>query len=194
VRTMANGMQDEIDRELDAALTKYAAEPRTGLEERVLANLRTERARVPARARWHWSLTAAATAIVIVALTLALRSGRTPHPVVANHPSSITPGPALSPAQIVSNPRPARRVKPRRSHPLVATAGRAELGPPKLDQFPSPQPLNEQERALARYVSEFPQEATLIARAQEEYEKEIQQKMKDTHSETESSNADQQER
>ena len=189
MRVMANGKQDEIDRELDAALTKYATEPRTGLEERVLANLRTERARVPARTRWHWSLTAAATAIVIVALTLALRSGRTPHPVVAN-----TPGPALSPAQIVSNPRPSRRVKPRRSHPLVATTGHAELGPPKLDQFPSPQPLNEQERALARYVSEFPQEATLIARAQEEYEKEIQEKMKDAYSETEFSNADQQER
>src|ERR1035438_9480363 len=123
---MANGKQDEIDRELNAALTKYAAEPRTGLEERVLANLHTERARVPAGTRWHWSLTAAATAIVIVALTLALRSGRTPHPAVANHPSSTTPGPALSPAQIVSNPPPSRRVKPRRSHPAVATAGPAE--------------------------------------------------------------------
>ena len=45
---MTNRKQDEFDRMLDAALAKYAAvEPRTGLEERVLANLRAEQARVP---------------------------------------------------------------------------------------------------------------------------------------------------
>jgi hypothetical protein len=41
---MTNGKPDEFDRMLDAALAKYAAvEPRTGLEERVLANLRPSR-------------------------------------------------------------------------------------------------------------------------------------------------------
>jgi len=71
---------------------------------------------------------------------------------------------------------------------VVATAA------PKLDQFPSPRPLSEQELALARYVNEFPQEAMLIARAQEEYEKEIQREMKVERSETEGHGSDQQER
>ena len=49
---MANEKQDELDRMLDATLAKYAAaEPRAGFEERVLANLRAERARVPDRGR-----------------------------------------------------------------------------------------------------------------------------------------------
>lgn len=192
---MANEKQDEVDRVLDAALAKYAAaEPMAGLEQRVLATLRAERAQIPDRAWWRWSIAGALAAAVILALTLALRSGRTPHPVVANHPASTTPstalGPSLSPTQIVSNPRSARSLKSRRSYPLVATAGHGEMDSPRLDQFPSPQPLNEQERALARYVSDFPQEATLVARAQDEYEKEIQQKMKDAHSETEFSNSD----
>lgn len=81
-----------------------------------------------------------------------------------------------------------RQATHRARHKVVEPAG------PKLDQFPSRQQLSEQELALAKYVSEFPQEATLIARAQEEYEKEIQEKMKDANSETQFSNSDQQER
>jgi hypothetical protein len=33
-------------------------------------------------------------------------------------------------------------------------------------QFPSPAPLSEQERMLAGYVQQFPQQAVLMARAQ----------------------------
>jgi len=40
-----------IDRELDTALAKYAAvEPRAGLNDRILANLKAERAQAAARA------------------------------------------------------------------------------------------------------------------------------------------------
>jgi prefoldin subunit 5 len=37
-----------------------------------------------------------------------------------------------------------------------------------LEQFPSPQPLSEQEQMLARYVEELPSEAKQIAQAQTE--------------------------
>jgi hypothetical protein len=37
---------------------------------------------------------------------------------------------------------------------------------PRLEQFPSPEPLSEQEEFLARYVEQFPHEAVLVARAQ----------------------------
>ena len=46
---------------------------------------------------------------------------------------------------------------------------------PRLDQFPSPRALSEQEKLLVRYVHEFPEEAVLIAQAQAESEKEIEQ-------------------
>jgi hypothetical protein len=39
---------------------------------------------------------------------------------------------------------------------------------PRLEQFPSPRPLSEQEEMLARYVQEETQEAKLVAKAQTE--------------------------
>ncbi len=190
---------DDLDRALDSALAKYAAvEPRAGLEDRVLANLRAERAQAPDRAWWRWSVAAALAAVVIVAVALAWRSGQPLHPTVANHSSPAFPTSKEPTTQFASNaaggtaPPQVRRSLPgivhHRRATVVAAAG------PKLDQFPSPRPLSEQELALARYVSEFPQEARLIARAQEEYEKETQREMKDERSETEGHGSDQQER
>jgi len=43
-----------------------------------------------------------------------------------------------------------------------------DVNSPKLEQFPSPQPLSEQERILANYVGKYPEHATLIARARSE--------------------------
>jgi hypothetical protein len=193
-----NGKQDELDQLLDAALAKYAtAEPSAGLEERVLANLRAERAWVPDRRWWRWSV-AAVAAIAIVVIAFALKSGRPSHPQVANHiPTMRTLG--------QSNPRVGPEVgeTDAHAHALGPATRRAShrvpkediaAANPKLDQFPSRQQLSEEELALARYVSQFPEEATLIARAQEEHEKEIQQMMKEAHSETESYDSDQQER
>jgi len=197
---MADMKQDELDRVLYAALAKYAAaQPRQGLEERVLANLRAERAQVANRAWWRWGVMALTAAIVIVAIAFAWRSGERPHPPVADHLPIRTPS-VEQPGSRVAAKTGANNVHPQASGPATRQATHrarhkvAEPGNPKLDQFPSRQQLSEQELALARYVSEFPQEATLIARAQEEYEKDIQEKMKDAHSETEFSNSDQQER
>jgi hypothetical protein len=174
---------------LDTALAKYAtAEPRTGLADRVLANLPAEHTRTPAPSWWRWSVPAA-LAVVIVAVALALRSGRSSLPVVTDHSTAQMQGTQEPAKQLVSNrerggvrsadPGPARNKTGHHSHPPVEIAL-----PPKLDQFPSPQPLSEQEIALARYAHQFPQEATLVALAQVEYENEIQQQMKDARPET----------
>jgi hypothetical protein len=166
---MANQKQDELDRILDAALAKYAAvEPRTGLEERVLSTLRAEHARVPDRAWLRWSLLAAVAVMVIVVATLAWRSGGASHPVVANHPSSATEGRAEPTAQIVLSQTPVQKAKVRRSHALVVSRSQPNIRPPKLEQFPSPQPLSEQEKLLLAYVAEDPERAVLIARARNE--------------------------
>jgi hypothetical protein len=170
---MANEKQDELDRILDAALEKYAAAvPRRGLEDRVLANLRAERVRVPEQAWWRWGAIAALAAMVIVTATLAWRSGKPSHPV-AHHPAGTVQGPAAPATPLVSN-RDGNRTGSRERRPMHETAGR-HIHPsvaialnPRLDQFPSPQPLSEQEKFLQNYIAEYPEKAVLIARARSE--------------------------
>ena len=190
-----NASRDEFDRLLDSALGKYAAvEPRAGLEERVLANLRAESNQRSSQAWWGWAL-AAALAVIAIAVGLEWRSSRAAHPVIASHPPITTQTPfdlgrgatTQASAEIAgSKHAPTRRSR------AVRTPQAAVL--PKLDRFPSPEPLSAQELALARYVSQFPQEATLIAQAQEEFQKEIQQKIDEVRSDAEGSGSDQQER
>jgi hypothetical protein len=178
---MADRKRDELDSTLDAALAKYAAvEPRAGLEGRVLANLRAGGGRAAQRWWWRWSVASAAvaiTAVLIVATTLAWRSGKPSPPALANH-SSTMPHAAKHPTTpVVANgrenqvrgnrARPQQRVATRRTtahrpQSIVASA------PPKLDRFPSPQPLSEQEKILASYVEKYPEEAVLLARARTE--------------------------
>jgi hypothetical protein len=173
---MANQKQDELDRMLDAALTKYAAvEPRTGLEERVLATLRAAHAHVSDRAWWRWGAIAAVVAVFLVTLALTRRSDKQPHPVVANRPGVATQPPKERTMQTVSNAQ-SSGVRPVRIRPDAARKVAAPLAPPtlaiarppKLDQFPSPQPLSEQERILQSYVAENPEQAVLLARARTE--------------------------
>jgi hypothetical protein len=168
---MADRKQDELDRVLDKALAKYAAtEPRAGLEERVLAAVRAERARVPDRTWWRWSVMAALAAMVIVAVTLAWKSDRPPHPVVANHPATATPA-AKAPATQAGSKGKANPVHFRERIRTAARRPRSGVvmaGNPKLDQFPSPRPLSEQEKLLQSYVAEYPERAVLIARARTE--------------------------
>jgi hypothetical protein len=161
---MADETHDELDRVLDAALAKYAAvEPRTGLEARVLANLRTERAKSVDRAWWRWALAGALAAVVVVAVALAWRSDRPSHTVVANHSPVTTQAPTRSGTQAASNRGAIRRATVHRPQPKVVMAVN-----PKLSQFPSPQPLSEQERLLEKYVAEYPEQAVLLARARGE--------------------------
>jgi len=190
-------VDDNLDRALDAALAKYSAiEPRAGLEERVLANLRMEQSCGAAHGWWRWTLAAALAAAVVVAVALGWRSSRPTRPVIANHPQTATQGPREPERQAVNQDgkavhSPHHVAIPRTvMHPSKALAATN----PKLDQFPSAQPLSEQERALARYVRDFPQEAGLVARMQEESQREIQQRMTEAHSESRSSDSDQKER
>jgi hypothetical protein len=196
---MSNKKHDELDRMLDAALAKYAtAEPRPGLEDRVLANLRTERTRVPVHAWWRWSVSAM-LAVAVIALALVWRSGKSSLPLVADHSTALmqsTKEPAKQPASN-SERGGVRSVEPGRARDKTGHHSHlpVEVAPyPKLDQFPSPQPLSEQEIAFAGDAHQFPQDATLVARAQVEYENEIQQQMKDARPETGLSDSYQQER
>jgi hypothetical protein len=177
---------DELDRTLDAALAKYTAvEPRAGLDERVLANLRAERTRTPERSWRRWGF---AAAVLIIGAALAWRTAKPSHPVLVNRPAETQPAPTQAPQTANARAETLRaRVPPMQKQnrrPISAKPGAA----PKLDAFPSPRPLSEEELALARYVRNFPSDAKLVAQAQEASERELLAKMQALANESTESN------
>jgi hypothetical protein len=170
---MADRSHEQADLELDAVLAKYAAVvPRAGLEERVLANLRAQPTAAPGLGWWRWSVAAALAAVLVAALVVGWRSGKSSPPRIVNHPSTPAPG-AKDPRTKVATNGGAKQIRPpvqskqgttnRRPQPtVVATVN------PKLEQFPSPQPLSEQEQILATYVAQFHKQALMIARVTNE--------------------------
>jgi hypothetical protein len=170
-----------VDRELDMVLAKYASiEPRAGLEQRVLANLRAERQ--PVLKLWSWRRTAvAAVLLAIMAAVLSWRSGRPGPSTIAQRPprtaSSIPQSEQVSASAGAeeNGSRPSTvfdRPAVRRAQPAVVVSAAAAVQH-KLDQFPSPRPLSEQEQILVNYVAKYPETAALIAQARtEEREKE----------------------
>lgn len=181
---------DELDRQLDAALAKYTAvEPRAGLEERVLATLRSTSTQSSSRAWWNWGVAATIAAVVIVAVALTWRSGKPVPPTEASHPSPTMQNLQKSGPRDVANEggnelrprdlRPPRR-KTRSGSPSATVVARE----PKLDQFPSPQPLSEQEKILVSYISEDLKHAVLLARAQAEALRQDQEEEKKWESNT----------
>jgi hypothetical protein len=158
-----------LDRELDLALAKYAAiEPRAGLEERILANLKAVREQGAARAWWSWSKAAvlAAAVVTIVAALLVWRPWNPARDTMAEHPSNrVQQGPSVTGGESVlrEGSSPVRTRRNHSSHVPVVLAVQ-----PRLEQFPSPRPLSEQEQMLASYVARYPEHATLIAQARAE--------------------------
>ena len=178
--TDAKTERDDLDRTLDAALAKYAAvEPRAGLEERILAHLQSTHHRIPTRSWWQWSAVGVVAMLLMVA-AIAWKWSSPGKNVVQQHPSVPVRSVQPSPTQVAMN----KQIQPIGSHdPQQRTPARRHSAPqsalvadgPKLDQFPSPRPLTPEELALARYTRQFPQDAMMIASAQEEFEKAVQQ-------------------
>ena len=165
----------EVDQWLESALSQYSeAEPRIGLESRVLANLQAERSRVASRRRWWWAAGAgAATAALAVAVWLghgdrARTAARVGTGAIRQDEAGGRP---------ITHPLPEPPVqqvtrKALRRPPTQRTPHAPEVGDvARLEQFPARTPLSDQEKLLARYVQEFPQRAALIARAQTQLRK-----------------------
>src|ERR1700693_710302 len=80
-----------LDRELNAALAKFTAvEPRAGLEERVLANLRAEQEQAAERSWWRWPAMAVLTAAIVVTVFATWRSGKPAQNIAEQHPAATT--------------------------------------------------------------------------------------------------------
>ena len=167
-----NRGNDALDRELDAALAKFAAvEPRAGLEERLLAHLQSEREHDPRRGWWRWSVVhtgVAITAMVVLMMAWLWRMNVRQNAAVAHQPpqsalASVWNRQAPRGEGVDNRPSAPKSAPPRavgRAHPAAVA-----IAPPKLLQFPSPQPLSEQEKILAGYVNANPERAVLLARA-----------------------------
>jgi hypothetical protein len=157
----------KLDQWLDQALTDYGhAEPRTGLETRILANLAAEKAKASRRTLWPWafaSVTVTLTVVVAFWSWLSVQKPHTPSKLANNNTVLQQKEPTVSaesPMQI-SAPEPIKRVKLRQ----LAKAAEPEKAP-RLSQFPSVRELSTQEQLLVRYAQEFPQQALEVAQAQ----------------------------
>ncbi|HEY6464732.1 MAG TPA: hypothetical protein VIY69_01995 [Candidatus Acidoferrales bacterium] len=164
--------EENVERELDTALARYATvEPRKGLEQRVFANLRTQQ--IQRDRRWSslrgWTLGGAAVVMIAALMIWEVGAGF----------ARRTAGPKLRPKQEMVNPETTNGSVPTRSDlnpqtakslndpgPRVATfvmkcarplqrtvRGRGGIGRTSPNaQFPTPEPLSEQEKLLVRYV------------------------------------------
>jgi hypothetical protein len=162
---------DVFDRELDLVLAQFATvEPRAGLEERVLANMRTKQDRAEERSLWRWPALAALAAILLVTISLVWRSAKSKPDITVQHaPKSTHFETQVAGNRGVGSVSPQEAGTGRQSKPhVVSHSVRVIPSAPKLDQFPSPQPLSEQEKILAGYVTKYPEHAALIAQARTE--------------------------
>jgi hypothetical protein len=174
VETMADNKPENpngsrLDHELEAALAKYAAvEPRDGLETRILANLQAARAHRAKASWWRWTAGATAVVTIVVVAGIIWRSERPRRGPVNGDPAIRVQ--EERPRQVGSNQgvevsQGAATVRQEARHTALGIQASLALDQPKLEQFPSPQPLSEQEKILADYVADYPEHAALIARA-----------------------------
>jgi hypothetical protein len=187
------GIEDEVEKWLDDGIAQFAkAEPRVGLERRVLA--RVAEARQVAqegdgrRLRWGGVL-AFGTAAALLPLAFVLL-GRIDRRTIPQAPFAKVEAPrqtsdpdASRMGQVTAS---SKVPSPKLGSPKLASGelNRGERGigeqdnpAPKLGQFPSASPLSDQERMLAQYVNHFPEKAALMARAQTELGKQDEREM-----------------
>jgi hypothetical protein len=170
--------QMQMDAMLDSLLANYSsAEPRPGLETRILANLREATGReAPAgwwTFRWLWAGAVAAAAIIVAALLLGGHRRVTQPNNIVVHTQQPLP-------QQLSLPRTADRPAPPRLKRFVPLrpldAGLAPSQRPQM--FPTPTPLSEQERLMFTYLANTPHEV-VVAQIQRNDQKEEEAFWKD---------------
>ena len=134
-----------VDELLETSLKEYRGEePRSGLEMRILAGVRTQ-ARA-ARLRWlGWAVAVCAGILAVAALILHFAPTRLRQPT----PSASLPQPATTQPAPPMVPRQQPLLTPRRPAPEVRRVASRRSRP---EQFPTPLPLTEQEKLLLAYL------------------------------------------
>ncbi|HVJ08571.1 MAG TPA: hypothetical protein VM554_09310 [Acidisarcina sp.] len=174
---MPGNKQDELDDLLKAGLASYAdAEPRLGMEERVLRRAREPRV-APRFRVWQWAAACACVAILaVLAALFATRPGKTDaaHPGVASLQPNVAQRTSAEPAgrpegvaapelsETSELPEPLRRhIAPVRSHRTgPAAPAVTESSPARSKFFPVLQPLTAEERRIIAAIQQHPAEVT----------------------------------
>ena len=163
----------KLDQWLDQALADYGhAEPRTGLENRILANLAAEKDRITRRTLWPWAFASVAVTLTVVVAFwswLSMQKHRIATNLANNNTVLRQKEPNISAESTMLVSAPAAVNHERREK--LTKAPEPEKAP-RLGQFPSARELSTQEQLLVRYAREFPQQALEIAQAQATAEQE----------------------
>jgi len=180
--------RDRLDKILDASLARYnrAAEARAGLEDRILANLRSQPAtEASGWFSWRWitSGAVAVAAVVLIVWLMPRAQRQQTSPIIAANHNAARPAIGTS----ATHPATGATSSPRR---LVvkhyASAGNSArpqqvavaAAVPHLDVFPAPTPLSSQERMLLSYVRRTPREVMVaVSEEQQLHEQEWMQGM-----------------
>jgi hypothetical protein len=145
---------DKVDQLIDSALANYA-EPRAGLEQRMLAQISGHRA---LRSTRRWLLVAIATPALAAVILLIYLVPKTPHPQRPSQLASTSAAPSegrvpTAPApHVVQSSGSPRRIR-HRDHDVDEHTNNAVLRP-KENIFPTPRPMTSEEQALSRFASE----------------------------------------
>jgi hypothetical protein len=168
-QNMSHENDHKLDEMLDAMLSAYSsAEPRPGLETRIVATLREHSVgREPLwNLRWMGGVALAAAALILLLIHFSRPQPRPSAPQVATRPQQPEATAAnvqkniLSPSLVASNHsrrhkvRIARAADPQNQYPVEV----------RQEVFPSPSPLSEQEKLLFRYLAHTPR-AEIIAQS-----------------------------
>jgi len=162
------------ERWLDEALAQYsAAEPRLGLENRILANLEAHAA---GRRRWFYAFAAAAAVLLFAVLIMTMRNAMENNPRQIATPKkspSETVLPTVAESASVTSLKAGRPTLGRHSVTVrkdlsSKTETVLESGV-KQEHFPADRPLSEQDRLLLSYLSQTShQEMEHVVAAQQE--------------------------
>lgn len=154
--------QMQIDEMLDSMLANYsAAEPRPGLETRILANLRGAEEKKVAHGwwsfKWLWAGVVAAAIVMAAVLINGRQRVAPPANVVVKNTQAIQPLPEIRPSLRVAGEETARIHRRKTLAPtLPQNAALALSQRPAV--FPTPTPLSEQEKLLLSYLAGTPRE------------------------------------
>ena len=161
---MADQEKDRrMDDVLDSLLANYSsAEPRPGMETRILANLREAEKKAPQgwwNFKWIWAGVVAA-AIVMAAVLINGRHRVAPPTKVIVKVSTPAPQPEIqphAPATPNETAKTHRRKPPAARQPQNAALALSE----RPAVFPTPTPLSEQEKLLLSYLAGTPREEVI---------------------------------
>lgn len=158
--------KDDLDLLLGSALATYADPgPESGLEDRILAALAAGEAspvRSRPRRRWlPWTIAIPAVGLLLLWLALpkAMHAPATVPQIARQLAGPTQSAPAAPAPEIARKPGSGPRHLPHSTQPGQRTSvveSVRKAPPPKLDIFPTPQPLTAEERALAAAATTAP--------------------------------------